>query len=69
MYVSIPAEARVWKYALLTPSGSDREPCAAMEERTAERRWMIEAFSNASEDCVVGLAVKASFLSSANVSA
>jgi hypothetical protein len=60
--VSIPAEARELKYARLIPSGSAREPLAAMEERTEARRWMMEAFSKAREVWVVGLSVKASFL-------
>ena len=62
MYVNIPEEALVLKYARLTPSGSALEPDAASCDRTAERRWMMEAFSNASDVCVVGLVVNASFL-------
>ena len=33
-----------------------------MDESTAESRWMIEAFSKARDDCVVGFEVNASFL-------
>lgn len=62
IYVNIPDEALVLKYARFTPSGSAREPDAASCESTAERRWMMDAFSNASEVWVVGLVVKASFL-------
>lgn len=62
MYVNIPDEALVLKYARFTPSGSARDPEAASCDKTAERRWMMDAFSNASEVWVVGLVVNASFL-------
>jgi hypothetical protein len=62
IYVNIPDEARVLKYARFTPSGSARDPDAASWDRTAERRWMMDAFSNARDVWVVGLVVNASFL-------
>jgi hypothetical protein len=62
IYVNIPDEALVLKYALFTPSGSARDPDAASCDRTAERRWMMDAFSNARDVWVVGLVVNASFL-------
>jgi hypothetical protein len=45
----MPAVARQLKYARLRPSGSARDCDAASDERTLERRWMMDAFSKASE--------------------
>jgi hypothetical protein len=58
----MPAAEREELYARLTPSGDVRGDDAAREDRTEERRKMMEAFSNAREVCEVNLEVNASCL-------
>lgn len=62
MNVNIPAADLAELYARLTPSGEVRGDVDAMDDRTEERRKMIDAFSNASDVWEVTLDVKASRL-------